>query len=405
MSQYDEPPVDVQEEPSTAIATRSVHPQAVSLPEKQPASQITAAQAKVDAIAKLTMSAYERAATLELTKEESDALMADFPDDAFQRGAAGKQDLIYIEHSALRDRMNRVFGMGKWALVPRARWNESFTTGKGQKAERVYVEAMLVIRGCFAGEAVGDMVYYPNNDSQNYGDAVEGAKTAAFRRCAKEFGIGLQAWSKSWCAGWWQRQKGGTAEFRPAPKPAAPAPAPTPAPMPTKPTNPVATKPKEATEATKAWAIKGLMAGQGQPNREAVKAFFVDKGWILPTEEVERWPLYRVPTTTAALAELADAISGLGPENPATPEEELTAASSDDGRPSMIGTLEQISEKSGTKKNGQTWTLFGLKVGDAWYNTFDSNTGEAAKALKGQNVRLFYETTERGNNATGIEAA
>lgn len=63
-----------------------------------------------------------------------------------------------------------------------------------------------MVRGCFVSEAVGEMSYFPHNDSQNYGDAVEGAKTAAFRRCCKEFGIGLQAWKKDWCAGWWQRK-------------------------------------------------------------------------------------------------------------------------------------------------------------------------------------------------------
>jgi hypothetical protein len=53
------------------------------------------------------------------------------------------------------------------------------------------------------------MEYYPKNASQNYGDAVEGAKTAAFRRCAKELGVGLQAWKKDWCDGWWARKRSG----------------------------------------------------------------------------------------------------------------------------------------------------------------------------------------------------
>jgi hypothetical protein len=53
------------------------------------------------------------------------------------------------------------------------------------------------------------MDYFPANSAQNYGDAFEGAKTAAFRRCAKEFGVGLQAWRKDWCAGWWIRKRKG----------------------------------------------------------------------------------------------------------------------------------------------------------------------------------------------------
>lgn len=170
---------------------------------------ITPAQAKIDAVANLTMKAYERASTLELKAEEIAALQADFPDEAFQPGAAGKENLLYIEHAHLRDRLNQVFGPGQWSIIPRNRWAEDFTTPKGTEASRVYVEAMLCIRGCFVAEAVGDMVYYKNNDSQNYGDAVEGAKTAALRRCAKELGIGLQAWKKAWCDGWWARKRGG----------------------------------------------------------------------------------------------------------------------------------------------------------------------------------------------------
>ena len=186
-------------------------------------ADITPAQAKVNAIAALTMSAYEKASTLKLSQEEIDGLRADFPDEAFLPGAAGKEQLLFIEHAHLRDRLNQVFGPGQWSIVPRNRWAEDFSTGKGTEASRVYVEAMLCIRGCFVAEAVGDMVYYKNNDSQNYGDAVEGAKTAALRRCAKELGIGLQAWKKSWCDGWWARQRGGRQTTNVPQKPAQPA--------------------------------------------------------------------------------------------------------------------------------------------------------------------------------------
>lgn len=170
---------------------------------------ITAAQAKIDAVATLTAKAYERASELVLTPDEVKALQAEFPDDAFQPGAAGKEHLIYIEHAFLRDRLNSVFGPGAWALIPRSRWAEEFVSSNGKPASRVYVEAMLLVRGCFVAEAVGEMEYWKNNASQNYGDAVEGAKTAALRRCCKEFGIGLQAWKKDWCAGWWERKRSG----------------------------------------------------------------------------------------------------------------------------------------------------------------------------------------------------
>lgn len=173
---------------------------------------ITPAQAKVDAVANLTMKVYERASQLNLTEDEMRRLQADFPDSAFRPGAGGKDNLIYIEHAYLRDRLNEVFGPGQWSIIPRSRWSEDFVTSKGKKGVRIYVEAMLCVRGCFVGEAIGDMDYY-KNDATNYGDAVEGAKTAALRRCAKELGIGLQAWKKEWCDGWWKRRNA------PKPKP------------------------------------------------------------------------------------------------------------------------------------------------------------------------------------------
>lgn len=172
-----------------------------------------------EAVDALTMAAYGKASTLVLTAEEVTKLQADFPDEAFRKGASGKDNLIYIEHAFLRDRMNEVFGPGQWAIVPRNRWSDERTTAKGKSAVKVYVEAMLLIRGCFVAEAVGDMDYWPDNESTNFGDAVEGAKTAALRRCTKELGIGLQAFKKSWCEEWWKRHPDGRALPAPAGSP------------------------------------------------------------------------------------------------------------------------------------------------------------------------------------------
>lgn len=189
------PATEADELPEAALA---------ELPEQRPTN---GKHGKEQAVADLTMSAYQKASLLQLTKEEAAALQAEFPDDAFRPGAAGKDNLLYIEHAFLRDRLNEVLGLGQWAIIPRNRWAESFVTQKNVAGSRVYIEAMLIVRGAFVAEAVGDMDYYPSNASQNYGDAAEGAKTAAFRRCCKEFGIGLQAWKKEWCAGWWQRNR------------------------------------------------------------------------------------------------------------------------------------------------------------------------------------------------------
>lgn len=182
-----------------------------------------ASRIQFEAVAKLLESAYSK--DLILTPEESKLLQADFPDEAFKTGAAGKEHLIYIEHANLRDRLNEVLGLGQWRLLRIRSWDDPFSHEKWENNQKVlvegikvYFEGVLTIRGAYVGCAIGDMDYYPKNNSTNYGDAYEGAKTAAFRRCAKEFGVGLQAWRKEFGEGWFKRRgqtpRGQDAQFR-----------------------------------------------------------------------------------------------------------------------------------------------------------------------------------------------
>lgn len=298
--------------------------QALPAEEIKAPEKITAAQAKIEAVAQLTMAAYQRAGTLQLTPEESSALQEPFPDDAFQAGAGGKANLIYIEHAFLRDRLNKVLGLGQWSLICRNRWAEPFkyyskTEKRQADGTRVYVEAMLVVRGCFVAEAVGAMEYYPN-EATNYGDAAEGAKTAALRRCAKEFGIGLQAWSKDWCEGWWQRRAQGSRRPAPAPAPAATAArAPTPAPAPAKPASPPPTQ--ETPERKKQrWILLLRQAGGGHD--DYAREFLIEQGILLPTEGLEDYPIDKIPKTKPIAEGMLNEIrarSGTGTPPPAKP--------------------------------------------------------------------------------------
>lgn len=257
-------------------------------------TSVTPAQAKIDAIANLTHTAYAKASELRLTEEETAALQADFPDDAFQPGAAGKEHLIYIQHAYLRDRFIKVFGMGQWAIIPRNRWAEDFRTSGGKPASRVYVEAMLVIRGCFCAEAIGEMEYYPNNASQNYGDAVEGAKTAALRRCAKELGVGLQAWKKEFCDGWWVRRNTGSPRN---------APQSTPAPRSEPKVDPAPTPPKKANPEQRRRFLEAL-----EPCKEQATAYFRATKQLGPTEHLSMLTADHCPTTKAQFDTIMDAI-------------------------------------------------------------------------------------------------
>lgn len=200
----------------------AISPNANKAADPVPVAPVELQQAARDhAVAAMVTGAMAHAGTLRLSAEEQALLLSPFPDSDFQTGASGKENLIYIEHAALRNRLNAALGLGQWSMVVRESWKEEFQVWnkmarKNVPCMRVYARVMLVVRGCYVGEAVGDMAYFPHNPATNFGDAFEGAKTAAFRRCAKEFGIGLQAWSKDWCAGWHARRAGGGSRTRQA---------------------------------------------------------------------------------------------------------------------------------------------------------------------------------------------
>lgn len=292
--------------------------------------------AKNKAISDLTAECYKQASKLTLTKDEIAGLSADFPDEAFQPGAAGKENLIYIEHASLRERLDQVIGMGQWCMIPIRRWEEPFTYQKeiwinnrrsGQfeevKGSHVYVDGMMLIRGAFVASAIGEMTYYPDNHTQNYGDAVEGAETAALRRCCKRIGIGLQAWRKDWCLGWWQRRKG--------PKGKPPGRAPEPpithsepegsfdAAQPAKVvSSPIPDVPKASPEPSVAAAtpkhrmkaLNLLQAAPGQRNRTLFKDYLMSKGWLTSDQEPEDgWSLANVPATKEAMTVMVEDVS------------------------------------------------------------------------------------------------
>jgi len=276
--------------------------------------------AKNKAISDLTAACYQKASQLQLTKEEIAALSADFPDEAFQPGAAGKENLIYIEHAALRERLDQVIGMGQWCVIPIRRWEEKFTyekeiwqggrrtgTFENVTGSHVYVDGIMLIRGAFVGSAIGEMTYYPDNHTQNYGDAVEGAETAALRRCCKRLGIGLQAWRKDWCNGWWDRKNAQKRQPTPFKRPEPPVAKESPKAAP----GPVSTPAKAvvATERHRLKALNNLQAAPGQANVGLVEGYLRSKLWITGDQGVMDFPLDKVPTTKEDMVALTEAVS------------------------------------------------------------------------------------------------
>ncbi len=413
--------------------------------ERAEITVLTPAQARVDAVARTMDAAMNRASTLTLTPEEVTALKADFPDEAFKPGAAGKENLIYIEHAFLRDRFDQVIGMGQWAILrTRPHWAEEFETQKREKAVRIYADCALLVRGCMVSESIGEMVYYPNNAAQNYGDAAEGAVTAAFRRCAKNFGVGLQAWKKDFGEGWWARRKGG----RPAPARQYSVTPPT---MPSdddshfesaKPAKPVQQEMpvthapgfKNASERSK-WLSDHLSKCRTKLTLDtadepvAFIEFLKKSDLLMPNEtmvaNVNLTTLFAsVPLSpderesdadwkarvNEAIARDANQIKrnfasflqGDQLEGASAPELEPQAPALPDGAKEMAGFIKLVNHKptakGGTKHGILVVDDMGDREGGMWLNTFDDKDAAEAERLKGQEVAFAYTEGKYGND-------
>ncbi len=368
---------------------RQPGPMEIGRPIEPESQRTSSSQARVDAVADLIKTAMPKAGTLQLTPDESKALLSDFPDSDFVPGAGGKENLIYIEHSALRDRFNSVLGLGQWVMICRETWNEDFETAKEKKkGVRVYARCMLLIRGCYVGESVGDMDYFPHNASQNYGDAFEGAQTAALRRCAKNFGVGLQAWRKGFSEGWRERKYAQREKEQLRTEPAQP-------------TNGNKSH-KERVQAFISWLydhVGAEIAGWTIAYLRGHTADGSDKGAaLMPNEDLTGLSETALGIIRKDMNGFLDRLKDFAAANKGADEGEKFLPQ--EGEKETTGIISEKSVKQGTS-NKKAWTLYGIKIGDVWFNTFSKSVGEAAK--KGEAATIFYIEEEKGNTATAIK--
>lgn len=260
------------------------------LPKEQPMpipvvqnNELTPAQARVDAISSLLAEAYKNASNLKLTDADRKLLMEEFPDDEIRSGARGKDNLLYVEHAFVRQRLMNVFGPGQWAMVTRRHWMDPGW---------MYADCVLLVRGCYIGETIGACRYNAGNATMNYADALKGAESDALGRIAAvQLGVGLQLWKKGWCDGWHARRNGHapaqtvSAYAQPVAQTASTCPPPQP-------------KPTIATAKTRDFMVQMLCK---KFTEEQLVQFM---GW-----QLTEWPLEMVPTTKEKLAVLEGKIT------------------------------------------------------------------------------------------------
>lgn len=213
--------IDTEVEPRQEIATVR--------PDGEISPQLSAQEQRTNQVAQALAPAYARASTLVLTPEESAALSAPFDDEAVEiREFDG---LIYLPHIEISNRLNRVLGIGQWAIIRRREWFDADTS-------TMYGDYCLLIRGCLVGDAIGGHPYNPQNRKTNYSDALESTRAEALRRIAgKCLSCGDQVWKPSYSRSWvtkhaikdngkWRRRENPVTEpakREPSPAPSIPA--------------------------------------------------------------------------------------------------------------------------------------------------------------------------------------
>lgn len=137
---------------------------------------------------------YSTASTLQLTKEESTALILAFDDSIVEIRPDGH---IYIPQSYYRNRLNEVVGIGQWGLIPKGQHQEV----NGGKT-KLFLNGVLMIRNCFVSEAVGEAELFGDNPNQSIASCWESAKSDCITRCCKDLSIAKQIYEPAYVRLW-----------------------------------------------------------------------------------------------------------------------------------------------------------------------------------------------------------
>jgi hypothetical protein len=153
----------------------------------------TESNSRAQEVAASLMPAYQKASRLRITKSEAKKLTKPFPDkDVEIRPDNGA---LYLPHILLSQRLNETFSPGSWALICRA--HEYI-----EDAQMIRAEHILLIKGCFVGEAVGEHKFN-SLAGEKYGDGLEATAAEALRRiCGKRLSCGNQLWQPVYCSTW-----------------------------------------------------------------------------------------------------------------------------------------------------------------------------------------------------------
>lgn len=111
--------------------------------------------------------------------------------------------ILYMSGEAVRQRLQRAFGIGGWAIKPIYTFVDKDAVDKNNKPQpKVFYTGQLWILGRFVAESTGDGNWIKTNAKSDYGTALEGAKTNCISRCCKDIGVWGELRNKEFTKAW-----------------------------------------------------------------------------------------------------------------------------------------------------------------------------------------------------------
>ncbi|KAK3747038.1 hypothetical protein QZH41_017816 [Actinostola sp. cb2023] len=107
--------------------------------------------------------------------------------------------LIYLPEIKYRRILNKAFGPGGWALIPRGD-SLQFQSEK-DNSQLIVREYALFCFGRYVSQTAGEHTFY-SAGNMVYGKAMEAAKSNALMRCCKDLGVSSELWDPQFIIKW-----------------------------------------------------------------------------------------------------------------------------------------------------------------------------------------------------------
>jgi len=141
---------------------------------------------------KTEINIYTGASMLKITDEEQTKLLASFETKEIEIRPDG---LIYLPQTFWRKRLNESFGIGQWCLIIKS-------NTKDPDRSKLYLQGVLMVRGSYVAESVGEAEYHETNEQQSWASVWESAKSDCITRCCKDLGIASELWQPEFIRKW-----------------------------------------------------------------------------------------------------------------------------------------------------------------------------------------------------------